>query len=375
MPSVNQWSLSQVVSNMVASCQQKAKVLLDFTVGSVNLAIVEATAQVVVWLEGLILLLLATVRAATSNGTDLDTWMADYGLFRLAATSSTGQVTFSRFTSTYQAVIPVGTVIQTADGTQQFTVIADATQAAYSSTLGGYVIAAGISSAVATVQAVNSGTVTNVLANTITVLTQAIQYVDTVTNAAGFTNAVDTETDTAFRTRFIAYINSLSKATKAAIGAAILAVQQGLSYVLVENQSYGGVTDMGYFYVVLAYGDTAPSSTQISSVSNAIDAVRPITSTFGVFAVVTITANVSMTITTASGYVHADVATLVQTAIQKYISSMAIGQTLYYTRLAQIAYDASPGVTDVTNILLNSATSDLTITNQQIATAGTILVS
>lgn len=375
MPSVNQWSLSQAVANMAASVQAKAKVLVDFTVGSVSLAIVEATAQVVVWLEGLILLLLATVRAATSNGTDLDTWMADYGLYRLAATSSTGQVTFSRFTSTYQAVIPVGTVIQTADGTQQFTVIADTTQTAYSATLGGYIIAAGISSAVATVQAVNSGTVTNVLANTITVLTQAIQYVDTVTNAAGFTNAVDTETDTAFRARFIAYINSLSKATKAAIGAAILAVQQGLSYVLVENQSYGGVTDMGYFYVVLAYGDTAPSSTQISSVSNAIDAVRPITSTFGVFAVVTITANVSMTITTASGYVHADVATLVQTAIQKYISSMAIGQTLYYTRLAQIAYDASPGVTDVTNILLNSGTSDLTITNQQIATAGTILVS
>lgn len=375
MPSVNQWSLSQAVANMAASVQAKAKVLVDFTVGSVTLAIVEATAQVVVWLEGLILLLLATVRASTSNGTDLDTWMADYGLFRLAATSSTGQVTFSRFTSTYQAIIPVGAVIQTADGTQQFTVIADATQTAYSSTLDGYIIAAGISSAVATVQAVNSGTVTNVLANTITVLTQAIQYVDTVTNAAGFTNAVDTETDTAFRTRFIAYINSLSKATKAAIGAAILAVQQGLSYVLVENQSYGGVTDMGYFYVVLAYGDTVPSSTQISSVSNAIDAVRPITSTFGVFAVVSVTANVSMTITTASGYVHADVATLIQTAIQKYISSMAIGQTLYYTRLAQIAYDASPGVTDVTNILLNSATSDLTITNQQIATAGTILVS
>lgn len=375
MPTVNQWSLSQAVANMAASVQSRAKVLVDFTLGSVTLAIVEAAAQVVVWLEGLILLLLATTRAATSNGADLDTWMADYGLYRLAATSSTGQVTFSRFTATYQAVIPVGTVIQTADGTQQFTVIADATQSAWNASLNGYVIAPGTSSAVATVQAVNTGTVTNVLANTITVLTQAIQYVDTVTNANPFTNAVDTETDTAFRARFVIYINSLSKATKNAIGNAILAVQQGLSYVLVANQTYGGVTQMGYFYVVLAYGDSAPSSTQLSSVSNAVDAVRPITSTFGVFAVVLVTANVSMTITTASGYTHSAVTGLVQTAIQNYIAGMAIGQTLTYTRLAQIAYDASPGVTDVTNILLNSGTSDLTVTNQQMVSPGSILIS
>jgi len=375
MASVNQWSLSQAISNMVASAQARAKVLLDFTIGSVNLAIIEAVAQVVVWLEGLILLLLATTRAATSSGSDLDTWMADYGLTRLAATSSTGQVTFSRFTPTYQAVVPVGTVIQTADGTQQFTVIADTTQTAYSATLGGYVIAAGISGAVATVQAVNTGTVTNVLANTITTLTQAVQYVDTVTNGAGFTNALDTETDTAFRARFITYINSLSKATKSAVGNAVLAVQQGLSYVLVENQTYGGATQMGYFYVVAALNGTAPGSTLLNSISNAVDAVRPITSTFGVFAAVTVNANITMTITTASGYTHSAVVTQVTTALQNYIATLAIGQTLAYTRLAQVAYDASPGVTDVTAMTLNGGTADLTATNQQLIVAGTLTIS
>lgn len=375
MASPQQWSLSQAISSMVASTQAKAKVLLDFTVGSVNLAIIEAVAQVVVWLEGLILLLLATTRAATSNGSDLDTWMADYGLTRLAATSSTGQVTFARFTPTYQAVVPVGTVIQTADGTQQFTVIADTTQTAYSATLGGYVIAAGISGAVATVQAVNTGTVTNVLANTITVLTQAIQYVDTVTNAAPFTNAVDTETDTAFRARFITYINSLSKATKAAVGNAVLAVQQGLSYVLVENQTYGGATQMGYFYVVAALNGAAPGSTLLSSISNAVDAVRPITSTFGVFAAATVNANITMTITTASGYTHSAVVTQVTTALQNYVATLGIGQTLPYTRLAQVAYDASPGVTDVTAMTLNGGTSDLTVTQQQLIVSGTISVT
>ncbi|MDW3683118.1 baseplate J/gp47 family protein [Cupriavidus sp. CV2] len=375
MPQVTSWDLPTTIQNMATSVQQKAKVLVDFTVGSVTRAVVEATAQVVIWLEGLILLLLQATRAATSSGADLDSWMLDYGLTRLAATASTGQVTFSRFTSTYQAVIPVGTVIQTADGTQQFTVIADSNQAAYSAALGGYVIAAGIASAVATVQAVNTSSVTNVLANTITTLTQAVQYVDTVTNAAAFTNGADAETDGAFRARFITYINGLSKATKTAVGNAILAVKQGLSYVLVENQTYGGLSQPGYFYAVVDDGTGSPPSTLLSSVSNAIDAVRPFCSTFAVFAPVVVTANVAMTITTAAGYSHSAVVALVQTALQSYINSLTIGQTLSFTRLAQVAYDASPGVTNVTGATLNSGTADLTATNQQIVKYGTVTVA
>lgn len=362
---------------MASAIQAKAKVLVDFTVGSVTRAIVEATAQVVVWLEGLILLLLQTTRAATSSNADLDSWMLDYGLTRLAATSSTGQVTFSRFTPTYQAVVPVGTVIQTADGTQQFTVIADTTQTAYSATLGGYVIAAGISSAVATVQAVNTGTQTNALANTITALTQAIQYVDTVTNAAGFTNGIDTETDAAFRARFVTYINSLSKATKAAIGAAILAVKQGLVYTILENQTYAGITQNGTFIVIVDDGSGTPPSSLLSSVSNAVDAVRPFTSTFYVYAPVVVNATVVMSITTATGYTHSALVTTVQTALLNYINTLPLGTSLTYSRLAQVAYDASPGVTNVTGVMLNGGTTDLAATSLQVikSTAGSITVS
>lgn len=377
MPTVNQWSLSQAIANMATSVQNAAKVLVDFSVGSVTLAIVEATAQVVVWLEGLILLLLATTRAATSNGSDLDSWMLDYGLTRLAATSSTGQVTFSRFTPTYQAVVPVGTVIQTADGTQQFTVVADTTQTAYSATLGGYVIAAGISSAVATVQAVNTGTQTNVLANTITTLTQAVQYVDTVTNAAPFTNGTNAETDSAFRARFVSYINSLSKATKAAIGAAILAVQQGLQYTITENQTYAGATLMGNFFVVVDDGSGTPPDSLVSSVSNAIDAVRPFTSTFDVHKPVVVSVTVAMTITTATGYTHSTLTAAVQTALLNYINTLPLGTSLAYSRLAQVAYDASAGVTNVTSVTLNGGTADVAATNLQVikTTSGSITVS
>ena len=57
--------------------------------------------------------------------------MADFGLTRLPAVAATGQVTFSRFTNTLQAVVPFGSLVQTADGSQKFTVVTDATNSGY----------------------------------------------------------------------------------------------------------------------------------------------------------------------------------------------------------------------------------------------------
>jgi hypothetical protein len=116
------------------------------------------------------------------------------------------------------------------------------------------------------------------------------------------------------------------------------------------------------------------------TVSNAIDAVRPFTSTFAVFAPVVVTAGVIMTIATAPGYVHADVAALVKTALQAFINSLprdaaAQTQTLPYSRLAQVAYDASPGVTNVTGVTLNAGTSDVVATPAQVIKFSTVVVN
>jgi lysozyme len=57
-----------------------------------------------------------------------------------------------------------------------------------------------------------------VSAGQINTITQALTGIDTVTNVTGFLNGSDAESDAALRTRFIAYVASLSKATKNAIG-------------------------------------------------------------------------------------------------------------------------------------------------------------
>ncbi len=367
-------TFTAIVQNTVAAIQGGAAKLLDLTVGSVLRAIVEANAAVVLWLQGLILQVQTLTRAATSQGSDLDSWVADYGLTRLPAVASTGPVTFSRFTTTQPAVIPAGTTVQTADGTQPFTVPADTTNSAWNATLNGFVIAVNVTSVTVGVQAANAGTQGNVLAGTITAITQPISGVDTVTNASAFTNGVNAETDAALRTRFVLDLASLSKATKIAIGSAIANIQQGLEYTITEDYDYTGAYDPGFFYVVIDDGTGHPSSTLQSTVANAIEAVRPVTSRYAVFAPVVVTANVSMTITSASGYTHSTVVGNVGTALTNFINALPLGTELPYTQLASVAYDVA-GVINVTAVLLNSGTSDLTATNQQVIKSGTISVA
>lgn len=364
-----------IVRNQVTAIQGAASALVDLTVGSILRAVVEANAAVVLWLQGLILQLLATTRAATSSGADLDSWVADYGVTRLAGVAATGQVTFSRFTATQQAEIPVGSSVQTADGSQVFTVTADTTNPAYSATIDSYVIAVGVTSINVPVQASVVGAGANVSIGQINTITQALPGVDTVSNAAAFVNGADAESDAALRTRFVAFVASLSKATKGAIGYAITSLQSGLSYSLTENENYAGATQMGYFFVVVDDGTGVPGSTLLSTVSNAIDAVRPACSTFGVFAPVVVTADVNLTIATAAGYTHSAEVATVAAALTNYINSLALGQSLPWSKLAQIAYDASPGVTNVTGVTLNSGTADLSATSKQVIKAGTVAVS
>jgi uncharacterized phage protein gp47/JayE len=376
MANVQTQSLTQMLQNFASTVQGSVtSALLNFNIGTVFRALGEAVSGIALWLQGMILQMLALTRASTSTGADLDSWFADFGFARLAASYATGSVTFSRFTPTSQAVVPVGTVVQTTDGSQQFTVNTDTTNPAYSAALGGYVLAAGTASINVAVTAVTAGTGGNVLANTITQLSQSVPGVDTVTNAAAFTNAVNAESDATALARFQSWLLSLSKATKAAIGNAINSLQQGLTYTITENYSYAGVYQPGFFYVVIDDGSGTPSDTLVSTVYNAIDAARGFTITFDVKKPIVVTATVAMTITTAAGYTHSTVTAAVQAALQAYINSLPLGTSLAYSRLAQVAYDASPAVTNVTGVTLNGGASDVTADAKTVVKASTITVS
>lgn len=370
------------VRDQVTAAQAESSALLDFTTGSILLALIEAnTSGVALFLQALILQLLSITRLSTSQNEDADTWVGDFSLERLPSVPATGQVTFSRFTNTSQAVVLANAIpanstqVQTADATQTFYVTIDTTNINYNSALGGYVIQAGTSSINVPVEAVVAGSGGNVAAAAISTLITPTPFVDTVTNASPFSNGIDEETDSAMKARFVAYIASLSRATKTAVSYAVSSVQQGLTFSHTENQNYAGQTSYGYFFVVVDDGSGTPSDALLASVSAAIELYRGDTIVYGVFAPVVTTANVNLTITVGSGYVHDTVAELVESAIQKYINSLSVGATLYYTQLIAVAYETSPGITNVSDLTINSGTSDLVADVKHVIKSGTVSVN
>ncbi|PRP68690.1 baseplate protein [Chromobacterium amazonense] len=363
-----------LVRDQVTAITGRAAGLVDFTIGSLMLAVVESNASALQWVQQLILNLLATTRAATCAASDLDSWMADFNFYRLSASQATGMVTLSRFTATQPALILIGQLVASADGSQQFAVTVDTTNSLYNATLGGYLVPAGTISATVPVKANIAGAAGNALAGTVTMIVGSISGIDTVTNAAAFANGMDAEQDDAFRARFVLWVQSLSKGTKAAIGFALASMQQGVSYTLTENQDINGNFTPGFFYAVVDDGSGNPSSTFLASAANAIEAVRAFTSRFAVFPPQLVQANVTMQLVTDPSGNHATIVNMVNAALQTYIASLKLGQLLPYSQLAAVAYGASPLVLNVTNIQLNGGTADLAATQRQVIRPGTIAV-
>jgi hypothetical protein len=368
-------TFATLVSNAAAAVQGAARQLLDLTVGSTLRAILEANAAIALWMQWLIVQVLATTRAATSNGADLDSWTADFSLTRLPAAPAAGQATFSRFTPTTAALIPAGVSVRTSDGSQTFTVGTDATNPAWNAASAGYALGAGVASIILPITAAAAGSAGNVQAGAISLLATAIPGVDTVTNAAPLTGGLDAESDAALRTRFSSFLDSRARATPLAIGAAILSVRQGLNHTLQENVAPGGIPRMGCFVVTVDDGSGAPAAALLESVATAVEAMRPVGSLYTVQPPTVLTADVSMAIATAATAVHTVIAANVVQSLTTAIDALPIGAPLPYTRLAQLAYAADPNVTNVTALTLNGGTSDLIPNAASLIKAGTIQVN
>ncbi|HVB68285.1 MAG TPA: baseplate J/gp47 family protein [Acetobacteraceae bacterium] len=368
-------TFTSLVQNMAAAVQAAAAQLLDLTVGSAMRAVLEANASVALWMQWMILQVLQTTRAATSAGPDLDSWMADMSLTRLPAVAAIGMVTFSRITPTATALIPAGALVRTADGSQTFGVTVDPTNPAWSAGSNGYVVAAGLASLTVAVAAQTSGSAGNVQAGSITLLASAIPGIDAVTNPAPMQNGLDAESDAALRVRFQNFVQSRSRATPLAVGYAVSSIQQGLSYVLQENVDPSGTARMGSFVITLDDGSGYPPASLLATATTAVEAVRPVGSTFTVQPPTVVVANVSMTLTVPGATNKPPVVAVVAQAIQTYINTLPIGATLPLTKLAQIAYGASPSVTNVAQLQINSVTSDLVPSLSGVVKAGMVAVS
>lgn len=341
-----------LVRNMAAGVQGSAATLIDLTTGSVLRAILEANASIALWLQWLIVLVLGQTRASTSNGPDLDSWVADFSLARLPAQPAITTAVFSRLTPGVVASIPVGSLVKSADGTQTFAVLADPANPAYDPATSAYTLAAAASAISLSVQAVTPGSGGNVQAGLITMLATAIPGVDAVTNPAQAAGGLDAEPDAALRARFANFIDSRSRATPVAIAFTIDSLQQGLSHVVTENTDPSGATVPGTFIVTINDGSGAPPASLISAVATAVDTVRPVGTQFFVQPPVNVTANISLAISVSDNN-KATSQAAVTSAVTGYIAALPIGAPLPVSRIGALAYAAAANITNVSAITIN----------------------
>lgn len=367
-------SASQITNEQVAAMQAAANQPLDFSVGAILRAIVESNTGNTMWLQALVQKLLAVTRLQSSTGNDVDTFVGQFGLTRLPATPASGAVTFSRFTDTLQAVIPVGALVSCVANGVTYSVTVDSANSYYHPNLNAYVIPAATASIDVPVIAQTAGAVGNVLANQITTIASVIVNVDSVTNAQPFTNGQNQESDDALKTRFVLYLDSLSKATKQALQAAVLGVEGVARYKLVENKTVSNADQPGFFYAVVDDGTGSASGTLLENVQTALDATRAFTVAFSVYAPTDVPMSISTHVFTNGSKPDETVEANVVAALENYVTAQSFDGFFAYSRIPEIIYDADASITNVNNYTLNGGTADIQLTGREIMTVGTITV-
>ena len=372
-------SQQQIVNNLAAGMQGRVGTFLNFAIGSVLRAIAEAVGGVCLWLQGLALSIIKVTRLSTSEGSDVDTWLADFPLIqRLGAQPATGQVTFSRYTAAPVAVyVPVGALVQTQDGSQRFTVYADTTNPSFVSSYGaggGYVIPASVSSVTVPVACTVAGQTGNVIAGAIRLVASSISGVDTVANAAQFANGSDSETDEDTKARFILNVLGKSGGTRYSILAAIANVRVGMQASILEGVDYGGAVDYGMTTVIIDDGSGNVSQELVMACQAGVNAVRAAGTRVGVYPATTQAANVTVQIATAAGYDHNFAVAQVVAAVSLALDELPQGQGLSYFALIPIIL-AVPGVTQILSYTINNSTAGITGSPYTTVKSGQLAIS
>lgn len=368
-------SFNALVQTIAAGIQGRAAQLIDLTVGSPLRAIIEAVAGVALWLQAFALQVLAVSRLATSTGTDVDSFVGDFGLTRLGQSLASGPLTFTRFSpAATSPFVPVGATVQTSDGSQTVTVVADTTNPNFSASLGGYSMPLSATTLTVLGQAQATGPTGNIAPGTATVMTSPITGIDQVSNSLAFTGGQLAETDSALKARFVLFILGLSRGNIYGVESALANLNVSIAYTITDQKTYAGVFTPGFFYVVVDDGSGMPSSAFLLAATNAVNSVRPLGVNFSVFSPSLLAANINMILTTAAGYNHTAVVNQVLALLNANILALGLGAGLPYSLLAAWAFSV-PGVTNASAITLNGTMADVAADNRNRIMPGTITVS
>lgn len=390
------YSFQDFVNQQVAAMQAASGIPLDFDPGSEFLAFVEANAANALALQAQATYDLAVARLTTSTGSNVDTFVNQFQLYRKDPTYAYGPVTLSRYTTTQPAKIlagdfdyelqkfnSMGDLVYSPISQITYSVVIDTTNPYYDPDQTAYVIPTNTASIDVPVVATIAGANGNVLANQINTIYSIIPNVDTVNNGDPIDTGQNQETDDELKVRFYLYINGLSKGNYDSIAAATLAVSGVKRYELIEFEDLNGNPMPGFFYDVVDDGAGNASPTLLANVQASVYATRALGVAFSIYGPEAFPINITAHVYTDGTVPDATVRDAVVAALQNYIVSQGFNATLPYSEIPRIIYEAnnelstnpfSP-IINVKNYLLNGATADVAITGRNIMTVGTISVT
>lgn len=287
--------------------------------------------------------------AETASGDYLTLIAEDHGVTRKEATAAVGNVVVKG-----NGTIPVGTLFQTESGIS-FTTTTTTTAVKNEATI--------------PVQCTEAGTVGNVGANTVTVIPMSIPGITSVTNIEPMTDGFDQESDDDLYERFHFHVTQPAISGNCNDYIEWASSIAGVGHVKVLPIWNGP----GTVKVLVTDANREPASPALlNKVITYIESVRPIGPEVTVVAPSLFDLAIKLTVTSGDG--DAD---YIKTMLNKYfVSRNFTGTTISYAKVGNmILTDDKTGVDDYSGLLINDATGNISVTDDQIPHVKEVVLS
>lgn len=354
--------MRSIAASMINVSRANGSKITDFSVGSVARTLMEASA---IEIEELYLQILLGLQEAIP--------VSVFNSFNFAAypaIAASGTARFSCVASGSNIEIPLGTKIKSDNSGFEY------------ETANFVSIEAGATYADVQVACSQTGVVTNCAANTLTAMVSAISGITSVTNPLAFVNGADAEADSARKSRFTAYVATLSRGTGAALryGASQSAVldsigsviEQAKHIAIIEPYLADSSQPIGLVNLYVHNGSGGTSSALVLKVQSDVNGTGTIPGwkaagiVVDVYAAQDYLVNVTGVITLDGG--TASVSAVAGDAVKSYIQSLGIGQPVIRSELISIIM----AIGGVYNVALSSPTADVAVSAIQKSMPGTV---
>ena len=298
--------------------------------------------------------ILSNAFAGTASGEYLERKCSELGINRKAATKSTGQV---EITGAVGASITLGSLVSTELIT--FAITENKTIGATGKEL-------------VSVECQTFGIAGNVPSGSIKYFPITLEGITAVTNPSTFSDGYDAETDVSLRQRYYEKIN-----TPATSGNTYHYKQWAKEVEDVGDAKVFPTWDgAGTVKVVICDRNKRAATTElITDTAAYIETNRPIGATVTVVSATEKAINATATIVLGNGRTLDQVKADFETALTEYFKEVAFVDTyISYAKVGSILYDVY-GVSDYSNLTLNTTTANITIADTEIPVLGTVVLS